>query len=273
MQRSGKGARLSILLFLVVLACPPTAAHAIGPVQNHFGPDGLPVDAHATQPLTGYTYTIQRNDTLWDIAVAHDLRVDDLVTANSQDDLQMLHPGDTIFVPAQPPPPRKPPLPAAAAAPKAQTAGTPASPAAAPGSPAAQSLPAQLADWPNALLARINEQRTVRGIAALAWSPELAAAAQAHAGDCGRRDWGSHTGTDGAGLRVRLERAGYTARVAGENWVNAANVAGTFEMWWFEPPGADPHRRNILDPQYKDIGIGIAKGGWGYYFVADFGVR
>ena len=38
-------------------------------------------------------------------------------------------------------------------------------------------------------------------------------------------------------------------------------------------PAAIPHRRNILDPKYTEIGIGVAKGSWGYYFVADFGGR
>ncbi len=80
-------------------------------------------------------------------------------------------------------------------------------------------------------------------------------------------------GSDGAALRSRLARAGYAARAASENWANTWNAQGTFAMWFNEPPGADPHRRNILDPAYKEIGIGIAAGGWGYYFVADFGSR
>jgi uncharacterized protein YkwD len=37
--------------------------------------------------------------------------------------------------------------------------------------------------------------------------------------------------------------------------------------------GADPHRSNILNPMYQDVGIGIVKAGWGYYFFVDFGGR
>ena len=44
-------------------------------------------------------------------------------------------------------------------------------------------------------------------------------------------------------------------------------------MWWNEPKGPDPHRSNIMNPLFIEIGIGIAKGPWGYYFVADFGGR
>ena len=109
---------------------------------------------------------------------------------------------------------------------------------------------------------------------ALAWSPELAQAAQAHAEDCAKRGFGSHGGSDGANQRARLSRAGYEAHQASENWAYARNVPGTFSMWWNEPPGADPHRRNILNREYREVGIGIAAGVWGFsYFVADFGAR
>ena len=110
-------------------------------------------------------------------------------------------------------------------------------------------------------------------MAALTWSPELAAAAQAHADDCAQRNRGSHVGSDGAKLAARLARIGYAARTSSENWANAQSVQHTFGMWWNEPKGRDPHRRNILNPRFTEIGIGVARGSWGYYFVADFGGR
>ena len=110
-------------------------------------------------------------------------------------------------------------------------------------------------------------------MAALTWSPELARAAQAHAEDCAQRNRGSHVGSDGAKLAARLARVGYAARTSSENWANAQSVGHAFGMWWNEPKGRDPHRRNILNSRFTEIGIGIAKGAWGYYFVADFGGR
>lgn len=138
---------------------------------------------------------------------------------------------------------------------------------------ASPDLPPQLAGWPDALLKLINEQRAAYKLPAVTWSPELASAAQAHAEDCARRNSGSHVGSDGAILLTRLARAGYAAHTASENWANARNVQGTFSARWNEPPDNDPHRRSILDARYKEVGIGIAPGGWGYYFVADFGSR
>ncbi len=93
----------------------------------------------------------------------------------------------------------------------------------------------------------------------------------AHADDCAQRGWGSHVGSDGAQLRTRLARAGYQATWLGENWANSRTVQQTFDAWWDEPPGDDPHRRNILEPNYREIGIGVAAGGYGYFFIADFG--
>ena len=58
----------------------------------------------------------------------------------------------------------------------------------------------------------------------------------------------------------------------GENWANYRTVQQAFAVWWNEPPGDDPHRRNILEPNYREIGIGVARG-YGYFFIADFGSR
>ena len=37
--------------------------------------------------------------------------------------------------------------------------------------------------------------------------------------------------------------------------------------------GADPHVQNILAGRATEIGIGVALGALGYYFIADFGSR
>jgi uncharacterized protein YkwD len=123
------------------------------------------------------------------------------------------------------------------------------------------------------VLNQINEQRAARGLAQLAWNNELAAAAQAHAEDLARRNKGGHVGSDGARLGARLVRVGYNPHASTENWANARSPQQCFVMWFNEAPGRDPHRRAILGRAYTEIGIGVAKGAWGYYFIADFGAR
>lgn len=157
--------------------------------------------------------------------------------------------------------PEATPLPEAASQPI-----TPTEPVAVASAPVAPVLsdPAAL------ILNQMNEKRTAYGLPALTWSAELAAAAQGHAEDCAGRGWGSHTGSDGAHLRTRLARQGYYPSWASENWANARSAQHAFDMWWYEGPGG-VHYENIMGRNYTQAGVGIAKGGWGYYYIVDFG--
>ncbi|MCO6451284.1 MAG: LysM peptidoglycan-binding domain-containing protein [Caldilineales bacterium] len=132
-------------------------------------------------------------------------------------------------------------------------------------------LPEEIQGWPQQVVDLINELRVEAGLAPLAWSSALAEAAQLHANDCADRDWCSHMGSDGDRLRKRLRDSGYEAEWASENWVYSRSPGRAVGWWFDEPPGADPHRANILSRQYTEIGVGVAQGKWGlYYFVADF---
>jgi uncharacterized protein YkwD len=135
---------------------------------------------------------------------------------------------------------------------------------------AAVPQPSGISDGALLIFNQMNEKRTARGLAALTWSDQLAAAAQAHASDCAQRGWGSHVGTDGARLRTRLARVGYYPSWTSENWANAINAESAFNMWYWEGPGG-PHYENIMGWNYTEAGIGVARSGWGYYYIVDFG--
>lgn len=256
-QRLCRCRLLSVLLLTFLVNSPLSTAAA-----------GL-TSAAPTSAEPSYLYTIRSGDTLWGIAVGHSTSVQRLLALNSQlGDPRLLRPGQIIRVPGLAPaqPPAHDAWPAA-------DPGSEAAPDPQPATPVDATLSPELARWPTTLLALINEKRESQGLPALAWSPELTAAAQAHAEDCAQRNRGSHIGSDGSRLLERLARTGYQASWAGENWVYAQSVQNAFRFWWNEPPGADPHRRNILNPNYTGIGIGVAKDSWGTYVVADFGSR
>jgi uncharacterized protein YkwD len=273
--------RLLLLLLLLILAQPIPSARAAGHLNTSAGPADPTEESVSSQATVGYVYTFQPGDTLWDIAAAHGITVETLIAANKLPDPTLIHPGDWIFVPAErsvvprrtPAPVQPKPAPEPAKASPPASAPSPSMPAPAPESPQAKALPPEIAEWPAQILALMNEKRTSQGVPPLTWAPEIAAAAQAHADDCQRRGWGGHVGSDGAVTRTRLARAGYQARWSGENWANAKNPQNAFAMWWNEPPGADPHRGNIMNPIYRETGIGIVSGPWGYYFFVDFGSR
>ena len=265
-KRSLELLRLITLVLSILSLSLVTAAHAAGP-QFQEGPEqppDRPPDVLYTSftPVFGYAYTVEPGDDIWLIAVSHGLSMEELAATNSLEPPYLIHPGDRLWVPAEPAPvqrptPPPPPTPAPAAAP---------APAPLPPAPAEASPDAQL------ILNLMNQKRAAFGLAPLSWSATLAQAAQGHADDLAARGWGSHVGSDGATLRTRLGRAGYWASWASENWANARSAQQAFEMWWFEPDWG-PHRLNILGSNYAEVGIGIAQGGWGYYFIADFGSR
>lgn len=242
-----------------------------------------------TAPLApvSATYAVRPDDTLWDIAANYGLSVADLLTANPGVDPRRLMVGQQLSIPGI----TQDALTAALVAQQPATTDVPAveNPEAEPTASSEQAAPAEPAPTaapegepgpvptidPLALdmLNRINEKRLAGGRSALIWNEQLAAAAQAHAEDCAARNRGSHVGSDGARLAARLQRVGYAATWAGENWANARDVARAMAIWWNEPPGADPHVQNIMASRATEIGIGVARGAWGIYFIADFGSR
>jgi uncharacterized protein YkwD len=270
MQKAIRSAVLSSAAMLLIAAHSWSSAYAAA---------GRPPLA---APTVGYTYTVQPADTLWDIAAAHGISVGTLIAANKLTDPGLLRPGQTLWVPAPAPvSTTKSAQPASTGRAAADAAGEESTASAATETattqtppttnPEVRALPPGKEGWPSELLALINESRAAAGLPLLSWSPELTRAAQAHAEDCASRSRGGHTGSDGAPLAVRLERQGITLRWAAENWAYAQSVQHAFALWWNEAEGLDPHRRNILDSKYTEIGIGVASSQRGTYFVADFG--
>jgi len=159
---------------------------------------------------------------------------------------------------------------------------TASSSAACPGD-SAQPTTASAYDAATALVCDINVYRAGNGLRPLRWDWQLWSAAQAHATDMAARQYASHFTPEGVGLVERVEATGYIPK--GPNWFLAENLGwGTSYLstpfaivqGWIDSP---EHRENILDPQVRDIGVGIAQGSIsdggqsGFMYVADFGMR
>lgn len=276
--------RFNTTVAQLTAANPNVNPGALRPGQTLIIPDGASMPA----PTASAVYTVRPDDTLWDIAANYGLTIADLLAANPGVDPRRLMVGQQLTIPgiaqevltvalaapaaepapvaeaaAEPPPPTE----TADELPPAETAETTDAP------PPPEEVAPAIDPLALEMLNRINEKRLAGGRPALTWNGQLAAAAQAHADDCARRNRGSHIGSDGARLAARLQRAGYAATWSGENWANAQNVERAMAIWWNEPPGADPHVQNIMAGRATEIGIGVARGAWGIYFIADFGSR
>jgi uncharacterized protein YkwD len=130
------------------------------------------------------------------------------------------------------------------------------------GATPAQASTEQLTD---STLCLLNAQRARRGVRPLRADGRLALAAERHASDMERRHYFSHSSRDGSTFVDRIRRAGYLRRASswfvGENLAwgagrNRSTPRGIVAAWMASPP----HRANILNPRFREIGIGVAVG-------------
>ncbi|HET9864270.1 MAG TPA: CAP domain-containing protein [Steroidobacteraceae bacterium] len=91
----------------------------------------------------------------------------------------------------------------------------------------------------------------------LSVSRKLNDAAAAHARDMLRRKYFDHRGSDGSRPRDRVLRTGYRFRLTGENIALGPQSAEEVVAGWLDSPG---HCANIMEPRFREIGVGLAKG-------------
>jgi uncharacterized protein YkwD len=104
-----------------------------------------------------------------------------------------------------------------------------------------------------------NQSRLREDLIPLQLDPVLSRVAQSHAQDMLARDYFSHESPNGGTLRTRLVGAGIRYGFAGENIAKGQSSAGEVVQDWMKSPG---HRRNILQPEFRKIGVGKAGSLW-----------
>lgn len=118
----------------------------------------------------------------------------------------------------------------------------------------------------------VNHERTVRGLAPVAASPQLAQAAQWHADDMAARNYFAHDALIGAphgsSPGERATNAGYTWSTVGENIARGQRTPRAVMAGWL---GSEGHCANIMRPTFTDAGYGLSTAGNGPYWVQVFG--
>ena len=105
------------------------------------------------------------------------------------------------------------------------------------------------------MLELVNQERRERGLAALRWSAELAAIAEAHSDDMVARNYFAHEAPQGATVADRAKKAKITFWLLGEN----LGVAPTIPMVHQGLMESPTHRANILKPEFTHVGIGAVE--------------
>ncbi|MFD7133800.1 CAP domain-containing protein [Streptomyces sp. NPDC059894] len=153
---------------------------------------------------------------------------------------------------------------AAATAPASTAAADPAATAAA--SASTSDAAATASDAVTRVVALVNSERGKAGCSPLTLNAKLTKAAQDHSADMALHSNMSHTGSDGSDAAERLTRAGYSWSSYGENVAYGYSSAEEVMAGWMSSPG---HKRNILNCDFKEIGVGLAQPG--NYWTQDFG--
>lgn len=103
----------------------------------------------------------------------------------------------------------------------------------------------------------INNDRRKLGLPALTYDDKLSDVAAKHSLDMFKRNYFDHLSPEGNDLAYRLEKHGIYFSFAGENLAMAGNLSTAYDGLM----NSEGHRRNILDPNFKKVGIGIIDGG------------
>ena len=132
-------------------------------------------------------------------------------------------------------------------------------------------------------LCLINRARAHYGLVALQYNPDLRDSATSHSDSMVVHRYFAHVGPGGS-VDSRISRTGYLDKgvqdfTIGENIAAGSGHQGSpwqiFVDWMHSPP----HRANILDPSFRDAGVGVARGfplggaGAAATYTVDFGAR
>ncbi len=114
--------------------------------------------------------------------------------------------------------------------------------------------------WEDALLSEVNRIRAKNGLRALRSNPRLQVTARNYSQEMARLGYFGHVDLDGRGLVDRMRRDGIlewckVAENLAKRDARSSNLIRLTLGDWLDSRG---HRRNILNPQFTETGVGAA---------------
>ncbi len=131
---------------------------------------------------------------------------------------------------------------------------------------------AEVRSFEKETLALINRKRAELGLAPMAWSDAVAKVARLHSVNMASFNFFGHAGADGKMVDERADQLGVKQwKAIGENIAFNRGyddpIGCAVEKWML----SDGHRKNLLNPRWKESGIGISIAADGsYYFTQVF---
>ncbi|MFD7083736.1 CAP domain-containing protein [Streptomyces sp. NPDC059918] len=118
-----------------------------------------------------------------------------------------------------------------------------------------------------AVLTLVNQERAQAGCGPVRANPPLAALAAAFSKDMATRGFFDHTDPDGNSPWDRATKAGLSG-LGGENIARGQGDAQAVMNAWMNSPG---HKANILNCEFRTLGIGMYAADGGPWWTQDFG--
>ena len=117
----------------------------------------------------------------------------------------------------------------------------------------------------SSVLCLVNRGREHYGLQPLRFNPDLRRSAIGHSNDMVANHYFSHYGLNGSTFGGRIARSGYLYRAS--SYLIGENIGGgkgrrfgsplaIYRAWMHSPP----HRANILDREFHEFGVGVARG-------------
>lgn len=116
------------------------------------------------------------------------------------------------------------------------------------------------------LMALLNQERANAGLPKFNFSEQLAHAARNHTGLLVEHDQLSHQFAGEPGLVDRVGATGLRYDASGENVALASNIEEAHQGLMHSPP----HRANILNPRYNEVGISVMASRGTLFVTEDF---
>lgn len=138
--------------------------------------------------------------------------------------------------------------------PRAANSPRPSKPPATATGSAAESAPDNVTARENQVTVLVNRERTAGGCGTVSTDERLRTAARRHSRDMAQRNYFSHDSPDGSSPWDRADRAGYPNPI-GENIAKGQPTPAAVVDAWMNSPG---HRRNIMNCDAREIGVGLA---------------
>jgi len=117
------------------------------------------------------------------------------------------------------------------------------------------------------VLKLVNEERAKVGCSAVSANSALSGLAEKFSDDMAARGFFDHTDPDGATPWDRAAKAGISG-LGGENIARGQSDAAAVMEAWMNSPG---HKANILNCDFKTLGVGVHFGSGGPWWTQDFG--